>query len=89
MFDFIWVLDGFLSGEKGKRPGTESIKSLIKELLTMPTTFINNNTFISAFIFSCNHQAVLDVDKVNNLCLRIFFHYQIPKLLLSVTSYAT
>lgn len=56
-----------ISGEKGKRPGTESSKSLIKELLTMPTTFINNKTFIRAFIFSCNHQAVLDVDKVNDL----------------------
>jgi len=32
----------YISGEKGKRPGTESIKSLIKELPTMPTTFINN-----------------------------------------------
>lgn len=39
----------------------------------MPTTFINNKTFIRAFIFSCNHQAVLDVDKVSDLCLRFFF----------------
>lgn len=41
----------------------------------MPTTFINNKTFVKAFIFSCNHQAVLDVDKVNDLCLRFFFRY--------------
>lgn len=38
----------------------------------MPTTFINNKTFIRVFIFSCNHQTVLDVDKVNDLCLRFF-----------------